>query len=136
MANKKKYTMLDFHGFEDMIKKIEKAGGSVDQVAKDLTYMAFNIINPELKAFMSQHKQTGATEKSLVPANIEAYRGRFTTKIGFSISKGGLPALFLDIGTPKQQPHFFISKAFSKNHKKIREEQEKALQKILSEIGG
>lgn len=53
---------------------------------------------------------------------------------GFSIEKGGLPALFLDIGTPRQQPHFFIYYAVENNLDKIHKIQKEELMKILKEL--
>lgn len=50
---------------------------------------------------------------------------------GFDANNGGLPALFLDIGTPTQQPYFFIHYAVENNLKRIHEIQKEELTKIL-----
>lgn len=50
---------------------------------------------------------------------------------GFDAKNGGLPALFLDIGTPKIKPTFFIYYAVENNLKKIHEIQKEELTKIL-----
>ena len=50
---------------------------------------------------------------------------------GFDANDGGLPALFLDIGTPKIKPTFFIYYAVENNLKRIHEIQKEELTKIL-----
>lgn len=55
---------------------------------------------------------------------------------GFDAKKGGLPALFLDIGTPKIKPSFFIYYAVENNMKKIHEIQMQELSRIVKELQG
>ena len=50
---------------------------------------------------------------------------------GFDANDGGLPALFLDVGTPKIKPTFFIYYAVENNLKRIHEIQKEELTKIL-----
>lgn len=50
---------------------------------------------------------------------------------GFDAKKGGLPALFLDIGTPKIKPTFFIYYAVERNLARIHQIQREELTKIL-----
>ena len=50
---------------------------------------------------------------------------------GFDVRKGGLPALFLDIGTPKMKPTFFIYYSLANNRQRIHEIQNEELMKIL-----
>lgn len=53
---------------------------------------------------------------------------------GFDAKDGGLPALFLDIGTPKIKPTFFIYYAVENNLKRIHDIQREELTKILEEL--
>lgn len=55
---------------------------------------------------------------------------------GFDAENGGLPALFLDIGTPKIKPSFFIYYAVENNMKQIHDIQMGELRKILKELQG
>lgn len=50
---------------------------------------------------------------------------------GFDVEQGGLPALFLDIGTPKIKPTFFIYYAIERNYPTIHAIQREELMKIL-----
>lgn len=53
---------------------------------------------------------------------------------GFDPKEGGLPALFLDIGTPKIKPTFFIYYAVENNLARIHAIQKEELTKILEEL--
>lgn len=50
---------------------------------------------------------------------------------GFDPEKGGLPALFLDVGTPKIKPTFFIYYAVERNLGQIHEIQRQELLRII-----
>ena len=131
----KKKEIVLFSGFEEMLDKIEKAGGTVEKAVTAAVKEDAEFTRKQLLDFIKKHKETGATEASLIPVEVENYRGKITCKVGFSISNGGLAAIFLNYGTPKIAPTMFIDKAFN-NKKKHQDIQEKAMQKILSEIGG
>lgn len=131
----KKKEIVLFSGFEEMINKIEKAGGTAEKAAAAAVKEDAEWTRQQLLDFIKKNKETGATEASLIAVNVEAFRGKISCKVGFSIDNGGLAAIFLNYGTPKIAPTLFIDKAFN-NKKKHQEIQEKAMQKILSEIGG
>lgn len=131
----KKKEILLFSGFEEMIKKIEKAGGTAEKAVKVAVEKDAEWTRQQLLDFIKKHKETGATEASLIPVEVESYRGKISCKVGFSITNGGLAAIFLNYGTPKIAPTLFIDKAFN-NKKKHQTIQEEAMHKILSEIGG
>lgn len=131
----KKKEIVLFSGFEELIAKIEKAGGTAEKAATAAVKEDAEFTRNQLLAFIKKHKETGATENSLVPINVESYRGKISCKVGFSITNGGLAAVFLNYGTPKIAPTLFIDKAFN-NKKKRQAIQEEAMQKILKEIGG
>lgn len=131
----KKKEILLFNGFEEMIKKIEDAGGTAERAATAAVKADAAATRNELLTFIKKHKETGATEASLVPIEVESFRGKISCKVGFSISNGGLAAIFLNYGTPKIAPTYFIDKAFN-NKKKHQAIQEEAMQKVLKRIGG
>ena len=131
----KKKEIVLFSGFEEMLKKIEDATGSIDRAVTGAIKADAGYTRNQLQDFIKKHKETGATEASLVPIEVESFRDKFSCKVGFSISNGGLAAIFLNYGTPKIAPTLFIDKAFG-NKKKHQEIQEKAMQTILSRIGG
>lgn len=131
----RKKEIVLFSGFEELIAKTEKAGRTAEKAATAAVKEDAEFTRNQLLAFIKKHKETGATEASLIPITVESYRGKISCKVGFSITNGGLAAVFLNYGTPKIAPTLFIDKAFN-NKKKHQAIQEEAMQKILKEIGG
>lgn len=137
MAKNRK--VLTLYGFDELIKQIEEAEGSVDKAAESALAASAQTVRTDLKKFMSstpKHK-TGTTNKTLRPVGVENYRGKIqTSKIGFDLSNGGIAAVFWEHGSPRRQPQSkFISKAFG-NKKRIEKVQEEVFQKVLSRLKG
>lgn len=126
---------LDFYGFEELLQKIIDAGGSLeDSLAKSLKASA-KPIEKDLTGFMSKHILTGDTMRSFQNVHdVDRNRGFISYKLGFDIKKGGLPALFFDLGTPKMKPTFFVYYAFRNNTDRVKREQENALHEILEDL--
>ena len=126
---------LDFYGFEELLQKIIDAGGDLeDSLARSLEASAKPIAN-DLTGFMRKHYRTGETLRSFEDIHdIDRNRGFISYKLGFDIKKGGLPALFFDLGTPTMRPTFFVYYAFKNNADRVKREQENALLEILEDL--
>lgn len=123
---------MDFYGFEDLLLKIHEAEGSIMPAVMDALQEGARPIQADLLRFMAKHHLTGTTEGSMTEALHKWNAGMMLYyEMGFDIKKGGLPALFLDIGTPKIAPSFFVYYAFKENSDNVRALQEKALRKAL-----
>ena len=136
MAKNRK--VLTLYGFDELVKQIEEAGGAIDKAAESAVASSSQLVRSDLKKFMSStpKNKTGRTVKSLRPVQVESYRGRIESKVGFDISKGGIASVFWEHGSPRRQPQTkFIAKAFG-NKKKLQKAQEEALIKVLSRIKG
>lgn len=126
-------TRVDFYGGSDLLQKIEKAGGNVEEALIKALKKSLDKPKQEMLDFIKQHHLTGVTEDSFVE-EIEIDKGVITARIGFSVKKGGLPAIFLNVGTPKMPPTWFIDNAVEQNIDYIYSEQKKALQDALREL--
>lgn len=126
---------LDFYGFEELLQKIIDAGGDLeDSISKSLVASS-KPIEKDLTDFMSKHRHTGDTLRSFDNVHsIDRNRGFVSYKLGFDIKKGGLPALFFDIGAPTIKPTFFVYYAFKNNVDRVKREQENALLEILEDL--
>lgn len=127
----KRQNLVDMYGVSDLLKKIEAAGGKVDEAVKKATDESLKIVGADMQEFMAKHKDTGATMDSYeqVPAVVE--NGKVTAEVGYNIKKDGLPAIFLDVGTPKRKGYFYRYYAVENNTKKIADIQKAALNEIL-----
>lgn len=96
---------INFDGFTELSEKYVKLGGDLKKVADDCLSFIPERINPELKTAISKHKRTGKTAKSLANDQKPEWTGDTATiKVGFKISEGGLPSVFLMYGTARHTP--------------------------------
>lgn len=123
---------MDFYGFEELLLKIQQAEGSAVPAIMDALKEGAKPIQADLLAFMAKHHRTGDTARSMTEAVHTSNAGMtLYYEMGFDIKKGGLPALFLDLGTPRIRPSFFVYYAFKNNTDNVRMLQEKAIKKAL-----
>lgn len=139
---------LKFEGFNDLIREIEKANGSVENSVKKCMEVSAKIMQDELKSQM----QKANADKDLIdqmPApQIETDFGQITARVGYR--KGaydpknlstGYKVVFVNYGTPYRRKHGkirgktvklgFIQRAKNRARPKIKNEQEKTLKEIL-----
>ena len=101
----KKKWGINFDGFTELSEKYVKLGGDLKKVADDCLSFIPERINPELKTAISKHKRTGKTAQSLANDQKPEWTGDTATiKVGFKISEGGLPSVFLMYGTARHTP--------------------------------
>lgn len=128
-------TKMEFFGTAELLQKIEKASGNVEKAIIKSLELSIELPKKDMLDFMSRHKLTGDTYNSFTIEPIEEKDGIIKCKFGFSISKGGLPALFLNLGVPnKIEPSFFIDRAVADNMDEIKNIQLKALEEIFKEL--
>lgn len=126
---------VDFFGFEELLQKIDDAGGNVVDAVVEAAKASSKPIKADLLGFMAKHRLTGATEASFTDVQeVKKGYGIISYKLGFDKEHDGLPALFLDIGTPTIKPTFFVYHAFEDNVDKVKAEQEAALRKAFEEL--
>lgn len=131
---------LQFKGFEEVLSSYEKAGGDLKKAVEEALIASKQVVNPEAKAAIQRHRRTGKTEESLDKTMKVEWDG-FTASIdvGFHISEGGLPSIFLMYGTPRMAPDkkLYNSIYGTRVKKKVAEIQQEAVNKVIKEtIGG
>jgi HK97 gp10 family phage protein len=131
MANSIK---LNLKGLDELLERIKKAGGSIEQAAEKALVESAEPFFDDLKAGIAEHRLTGETERSLRKNKVEWEGGKASVKIGFDINNGGLPALFVEYGTPTQKAQPFIRPAIVKNKPKAKRIQQTVLNNILKDL--
>ena len=135
---------LNLNGFDELLSKIEKAGGSIDSAVTTCLKNSASIMEAELKAQMSNAGVDGGLINSMPAPQIEQEGNKITARVGYK--KGaynprdpsdGYKVVFLNFGTPHRSKHGkvkargFIAKAKKNAKKQIKKQQEQTLNEIL-----
>lgn len=96
-------------GDSALIKALEQQGQDLEKLCCEAIELSAKNATNRYHSFINQHKLTGITESAIVEnPKAELNGSKITLQSGFDISKGGMPAIWLDRGTPKQKPTRFI----------------------------
>ena len=138
MATKKSYIQLNFYGFDELLKKIEGAGGTINKAVDECMKQSARTQETYLKAQMRKAKVDIDLINHMPPPEIEWNGNSCTARVGYK--KGdynpkklsdGYKAVFINYGTPRISPREFIKAAKKKAKPQIKKEQEETLNKIL-----
>ena len=124
---------IDFYGSSELLKKLERAGANVEKCIVDALQKSVEKPKQEMLDYIRQHKLTGQTEDSFT-TEIKHEKNKVYLKVGFDIKKGGIAAIFLNYGTPKIAPSWFIDNAVENNLDEIKRAQIDALNKAFEEL--
>lgn len=127
---------IEFFGTSELLKKIEKAGGNVEKACEDALRKSVQKPKAEMLEYLTNKPHpysTGQTKDSFTE-EIKTENGKIYCEVGFSIRKGGLAALFLNLGTPKIKPSFFVDNAIDHNIDEIKRVQLEALKEAFREL--
>lgn len=104
-----------FDEMEALAAKIEAAEGSLEAAVEQALQSTHDFITPKLAAGIARHDFSGATKESLdkVPAVKWVTPLKAQVSIGFDLTAGGVPSIFLMWGTPRRKASEMpVDKAF------------------------
>lgn len=104
VARKSKYS-LNFAEFENLAHKIEEMGGNLHEAVDEALHSTHELITPKLAANIARHNSSGNTAESLDKAPAVVWESPLKAKvnIGFDLTNGGAPSVFLMWGTPRRK---------------------------------
>lgn len=138
---------LEFKGFDNLLKDIEAAGGSINQACDSAIRQSAQTMQSELKAQMKSAGVPGDLINAMPAPEVKVEGNSYTASVGYK--KGtynpdnlsdGYKVVFLNYGTPNRKLHGkitargFVQKAKKKAKPKLKKEQEQALNKILARL--
>ena len=144
MASK---AILQLKGFDDLLEKIQKAGGSIDQAADSCLRQSAQIMQAELKAQMQAADVDADLINAMPQPQITVNGNRYSAAVGYE--KGnydprnpsdGYKVVFLNYGTPRRTMHGkvkargFIQTAKNKARPKIKKAQQEVFEKIVERL--
>lgn len=132
---------LTLTGFDDLIKKIEKAGVSIDSTVNHCMNKSAKIEQDQLKA-QALKKKVSSKLVSRMPAYEINTKGNVqTARVGFKKGKydpnnlsDGYKAVFINYGTPKIAPRNFVKAAKAKARREIKKSQQETFNEILGNL--
>lgn len=130
----KRKNIIEMYGVSDLLNKLEKAGGNVDQAVKKCVENSLQQVGMKMQLFMMEHRDTGETMDSYTMQPVKIKDGKVTSLVGYEIKKGGLPAIFLDVGTPTRKGYFFRYYAVENSRPQLEQIQRATLEEILGDL--
>lgn len=141
-------------GFDEMLKNIEKAGGSINKAVDECIRKSADIVDTTLRNEMSKVNADAEDHdliKHMDKPEISQYGNNFTAQVGYKLGKydpknlsEGYKALFLNYGTPRrkthqgtpnvERPRGYIKKAKRVANPQVKKIQEDTLNKILEDL--
>lgn len=139
MAKKKKKLGLVFEGFDEYAERLEKLGGNLRKTTEKALIATHEHITPKVEEAFKKHdiKYSHETMKSLKrDARVEWNGNKAEIGVGFKISEGGFPSIFLMYGTPKIQPDVKLYNAVygSKTDKEVKALQERIFTEEIAKL--
>lgn len=134
---------IDFSALDGIKKQLDALGGNATKQAVDAALQeSQKLIADQVSAAMSAHDFTGKTKKSIVIGEpVEWTADTASVAVGFDITDGGLPSIFLMYGTKLHgQPHIKPDRNLynavygPQTRKKILEIQKKAFNDTLQGV--
>lgn len=143
---------LKIEGFENILKDIENAGGSINGACSSAIKQSAQIMQSELKSQMKSANVPNHLINEMPPPVIEENGNRVSAKVGYEKGNydpknisSGYKVVFLNYGTPNRSKHGkieeggkinlgFIQRAKRKAKPKIKKVQKDVFDKILSRL--
>ncbi len=128
---------LEFTGFEEYAERLDKLGGDLKKTTEKALIETHKLLTPKVEEAFRRHdvKYSHDTMKSLKKdARVEWDGSVAAIGVGFKISEGGFPSIFIMYGTPRMQPDKKVYNSIYGNRKKVRELQEKIFAEEIAKL--
>lgn len=129
---------IDFANFEEYAEKLDRLGGDLRGAVERALQESADLVNHQLQSDMPKHHRTGRTQKSIINSHVEWNGSIAEIKVGFDISNGGFPSIFLMYGTPRmaKDTKLYNDVYGAATKRKIKELQEKIFADAINRIMG
>lgn len=102
---------ITLSGNTEILHDIERLGGNVPKTIIEAIELSGKHATTRYVDTIKKHHISGLTEDAIILNPKAKQEGsKIVMETGFDIDNGGLPAIYLDRGTPKQKPTNFIRK--------------------------
>lgn len=136
---KKNRLSVDFKGFAEVAENLDRLGGDLKEVTDKALEESRKLVDSQLHSKMIKHHRTGVTERSILDNARVKWSGWISeVEVGFDISNGGLPSIFLMYGTPRmaKDQNLYNAVYGSATKRKINELQKKVFDDAVKKCMG
>lgn len=136
MANK---TRIEFEGFDEAIARLSQLEVDTKKVTEEALKKSNRYVRQNVGAAMQKHNRTFETIRSLVSDPKVEWVGTVgSIDVGFDLSNGGLPSIFLMYGTPRMNKDQDLYNAIygAKTKNKVKKIQEEIFFDAIRKAGG
>lgn len=137
----KSYISLQLNGFDELLKKIEAAGGTINGAVDTCMKQSAEIQQEQLKSQMRKSKVANDLINRMPTPEIKWDGNACIARVGYKKGEfnpknlsDGYEAVFINYGTPRIKPRGFIRSGQNKARPIIKKQQEETLNKILKEL--
>lgn len=130
---------LEIDGFENLIARLRELDGDIKGTTEEALKDSKRFVHKQLGRAMEKHNRTFGTVRSLDSSSGVQWAGTIATiNVGFDISNGGLPSVFLMYGTPKiKKDQNLYNAIYGKNTRaEIQRIQEDVFYEAMQRAGG
>lgn len=138
---KKSFISITLNGFDELLKNIEDAGGSIQKAVDSGIRKGAQVQDTELRAQMRKSNVESGLINRMPPPEIEWKGDTCTAHIGYKMgdynpkdASDGYKAAFINYGTPRISPREYIAAAKRKAKPQIKKSQEEVLNKVLARL--
>lgn len=132
---------LTFKGFDEMMERIEKAGGDIAATTEKAMREAAQVQQDELTSQMRNAGVSSHLISDMPAPRIEWSGNRCSVKVGYPVGSydpnnlsDGFKAIFLNYGTPRIAPRNFVTPAKKAAAPAIKKAIQAALEEIMEEL--
>ena len=130
---------LQFSGFEEYAERLDKLGGNLKKTTEKALEATHDYITPKVEQAFREHdiKYSGDTGRAIIRNGTVEWNGAIASiGVGFKVSDGGLPSIFLMYGTPRipADTDLFNSVYGSKTKKEVKALQEKIFAEEIAKL--
>ena len=97
---------LQFAGWQEKMEQLDRLSHfGILEGTKEALLETHKVVTPRVEEAMQKHVRTGRTKRAIIEnAKVETDGLVVSIDIGFDLSRGGHPSIWLMYGTPRQQP--------------------------------
>jgi len=121
---------IEITGISEILTKLEQANIKAESTILSALKTGTSPMKNDMLSFIQQHHYSGLTEESFVE-EFESGKKYIHARVGFSIRKGGIASIFLNVGTPRIAPTYFIDTAIETHNGYLNTVLKKELKKLL-----